>query len=66
MKFYVLHTDIPVHLLSKQSHEYTPQQREFALTLHIHGPKAYNYLRKNIKINLPHPHTLQRLKTFQL
>ena len=47
-------------LLSKQSHEYTKDQKEFALTLHLHGPKAYNYLRKKQDLNLPHPTTLRR------
>ncbi|XP_029364015.1 THAP domain-containing protein 6-like isoform X3 [Echeneis naucrates] len=53
------YSDIPVHLLSKQGQEYTKDQREFALTLHLHGPEAYNYLRESLHFNLPHPHTLQ-------
>ncbi|XP_053097893.1 DNA transposase THAP9 [Pangasianodon hypophthalmus] len=52
------YSDLPVVLL--QGHEYTKEQREFALTLHLHGPKAYNYLRKSLHLGLPHPHTLQR------
>ncbi|XP_061672081.1 THAP domain-containing protein 6 isoform X1 [Syngnathoides biaculeatus] len=55
-----LYSDLPVHLLSKQGNDYTKDQREFALTLHLHGPKAYNYLRKSLHLQLPHPHTLQR------
>ncbi|XP_076612836.1 THAP domain-containing protein 6-like [Chaetodon auriga] len=31
------YSDLPVHLLSKQSHEYTKDQRDFAITLHLHG-----------------------------
>lgn len=54
------YSDLLLDLLSKQSHEYTKEQREFALTLHLHGPKAYNYLRKSLHLGLPHPHTLQR------
>ncbi|KAM3857293.1 THAP domain-containing protein 6-like [Diretmus argenteus] len=55
-----LYSDLPIHLLSKEGHEYTKDQREFALTLHLHGPKAYSYLRESLHLNLPHPHTLQR------
>ncbi|CAN9499467.1 unnamed protein product [Ophioblennius macclurei] len=55
-----IYADFPVHLLSKKSHNYTQDQRDFAITLHLHGPKAYNYLRETLNINLPHPHTLQR------
>lgn len=57
-----LYADFPVHLLPRYSHEYTKDQREFALTLHRHGPKAYDFLRKSLHLNLPHPHTLQRWK----
>ncbi|KAK0155518.1 THAP domain-containing protein 6 [Merluccius polli] len=56
-----IYSDLPIHLLSKQSHEYTKDQREYAITLHLHGPKAYSYLRETLNINLPHPHTLQSL-----
>ncbi|KAL2079904.1 hypothetical protein ACEWY4_023697 [Coilia grayii] len=55
-----LYADFPVHLLPRYGHEYTKDQREFALTLHLHGPKAYDFLRKALHLNLPHPHTLQR------
>ncbi|XP_061522060.1 2-oxo-4-hydroxy-4-carboxy-5-ureidoimidazoline decarboxylase [Phycodurus eques] len=55
-----IYADLPVHLLSKNSHEYTKEQRDFATTLHFHGPKAYDYLRECLHINLPHPNTLQR------
>ncbi|XP_054630981.1 THAP domain-containing protein 6-like isoform X2 [Dunckerocampus dactyliophorus] len=54
------YSDLPVHLLSRKGSDYTKDQREFALTLHLHGPKAYNYLRKSLHLQLPHPHTLQR------
>ncbi|CAL8337238.1 unnamed protein product [Arctogadus glacialis] len=36
------YSDLPVHLLSRQGVEYTKAQRDFALTLHLHGPKAYH------------------------
>ncbi|XP_054608400.1 THAP domain-containing protein 2-like [Dunckerocampus dactyliophorus] len=56
-----IYSDLPIHLLSKQSHEYTKDQRDFAINLHSHGPTAYSYLRETLNFNLPHPHTLQRL-----
>lgn len=59
-------SDIPMHLLSKQGHDYTKDQREFALTLHVHGPKVYNYLRDTLNLHLPHPHTLQRYPLISL
>ncbi|KAK0145095.1 DNA transposase THAP9 [Merluccius polli] len=51
------YSDLPVEFL-KTDHAFTSKQREFALTLHLHGPKAYKYLREQMKIPLPHPHTL--------
>ncbi|KAI2661442.1 THAP domain-containing protein 6 [Labeo rohita] len=54
------YSDLPVHLLSRQGVEYTKAQRDFALTLHLHGPKAYNYLRETLHIHLPHPSSMQR------
>ncbi|XP_045912061.1 THAP domain-containing protein 6-like [Micropterus dolomieu] len=54
------YSDLPVHLLSRQGIEYTKPQRDFALTLHLHGPKAYHYLRDTLHIHLPHPSSLQR------
>ncbi|RXN15770.1 THAP domain-containing 6-like isoform X1 [Labeo rohita] len=54
------YSDLPVELF-KHDHAFTPTQREFALTLHLHGPKAYTYLRETMKIPLPHPHTLLKL-----
>ncbi|XP_036938347.1 THAP domain-containing protein 6-like [Acanthopagrus latus] len=54
------HSDLQIDLFSKQDHEYTKDQREFVLTLHLHGPKAYSYLRDSLHLPLPHPHTLQR------
>ncbi|KAK0137651.1 DNA transposase THAP9 [Merluccius polli] len=54
------HSDLQIDLFSKRCQEYTKDQREFALTLHLHGPKAYSYLRDSLHLPLPHPHTLQR------
>uniref|UniRef100_UPI00358E133B uncharacterized protein isoform X2 n=1 Tax=Myxine glutinosa TaxID=7769 RepID=UPI00358E133B len=51
--------DIPLELLAKAGPAYSEKQREFALTLHLHGPKAYSYLSDVKHIPLPHPHTLQ-------
>lgn len=57
------HTDIPIQLFGSQP-QFNQEQREFSLTLHLYGSKAYDYLRtKGFK--LPHPRTLQRyLKSF--
>ncbi|KAL7383335.1 hypothetical protein ABVT39_008906 [Epinephelus coioides] len=52
------YSDLPVELFKKDC-VFTQAQREFSLTLHLHGPKAYKYLRETMKIPLPHPHTLQ-------
>ncbi|XP_028847028.1 uncharacterized protein LOC114796731 isoform X2 [Denticeps clupeoides] len=54
-----VYSDFPVELL-KRDHAFTPKQMDFALTLHLHGPKAYSYLRETMKFPLPHPHTLLR------
>ncbi|XDV25816.1 hypothetical protein PO909_029667 [Leuciscus waleckii] len=57
LEFY---SDLQIDLMAKQGHEYTKDYREFALTLHLHGPKAYKYLRETRHFPLPHPHTIQR------
>ncbi|CAK6959948.1 DNA transposase THAP9 isoform X1 [Scomber scombrus] len=57
LEFY---SDLQIDFMAKQGHEYTKAYREFALTLHLHGPKAYKYLRETQHFPLPHPHTLQR------
>ncbi|XP_065112389.1 THAP domain-containing protein 6-like isoform X2 [Paramisgurnus dabryanus] len=56
------YSEIPIDLLLKKGQEYTQDQKEFAINLHLQGPKAYNYLRKVLHLDLPHPHTLQRWK----
>ncbi|XP_034054845.1 THAP domain-containing protein 6-like [Gymnodraco acuticeps] len=54
------YSDLQIDFKAKQGHEYSKDHREFALTLHLHGPKAYKYLRETTNLPLPHPHTLQR------
>lgn len=56
LEFY---SDLQIDLMAKQGHKYTKDYREFVLTLHLHGPKAYKYLRETRHFPLPHPHTLQ-------
>ena len=50
-----------MELFSKPVDGYTPEQREFALTLNLYSSKAYTYLRNTMGIQLPHPRTLRRL-----
>ncbi|XP_034031425.1 THAP domain-containing protein 6 [Thalassophryne amazonica] len=57
LEFY---SDLQIDFMANRGHEYTKEYKEFALTLHLHGPKAYNYLRDAKHFPLPHPHTLQR------
>ncbi|KAJ4948582.1 hypothetical protein JOQ06_020115, partial [Pogonophryne albipinna] len=52
--------NLQIDFKAKQGHEYSKDHREFALTLHLHGPKAYKYLRETKNLPLPHPHALQR------
>ena len=52
--------DIPCDLFKKPSREYTSDQKDFALTLHLQSPKAYDYLRESVNVSLPHPRTLRR------
>ncbi|XP_056107740.1 THAP domain-containing protein 6-like [Rhinichthys klamathensis goyatoka] len=40
LEFY---SDLQIDLMAKQGHEYTKDYREFALTLHLQGPKAHKY-----------------------
>ena len=56
--------DVRPELLPKTAKAYSEKQRQFALTLHLHGPKAYSYLRDIVHLPLPHPHTLQRYHCF--
>lgn len=50
--------DLPIELLRTAESEYSEEQKKFALTLHLYGPKAYEFLRT--KINLPSTRTLKR------
>ena len=54
----MLFPDFPVDLLCKSPVGYTEEQCQFALTLHLYGPKAYEFMR--MKISLPHPRTLRK------
>ncbi|KAM4595748.1 THAP domain-containing protein 6-like [Fundulus diaphanus] len=58
--FFNILSYLKIDFMKNKVHEYTKEHREFALTLHLHGPKAYKYLRETRKLPLPHPHTLQR------
>lgn len=39
---------------------YTESVRSFALTLHFHSPRAYNYVRQKFNDNLPHVSTIRK------
>ena len=52
--------DIPIDLFSRAESSYTEAQRDFALNLYLHGPKAYSFLRESAKVPLPHPRSLRR------
>ncbi|ESN93197.1 hypothetical protein HELRODRAFT_181118 [Helobdella robusta] len=43
----------------KKDRTYGSDQKSFALTLHLYGPKAYDYLRTN-GLHLPHTRTLRK------
>ena len=51
---------IRLSMSNKPASEYIREQRDFALTLHIQGPKAYHFFRAECSIPLPHPRSLQR------
>ncbi|KAM4748916.1 DNA transposase THAP9 [Rhinophrynus dorsalis] len=56
--------DIPLELYKKPESEYSVQQRLFSLTLQLHDPLSYKYLRNEIKLPLPGPRMLRQwLKT---
>ena len=40
--------------------KYSPELRSFALTLHFYSVKAYNFVRKNFKLCLPHPYVISQ------
>ncbi|KAL7396666.1 hypothetical protein ABVT39_009658 [Epinephelus coioides] len=48
------------NLINEELKERLEFYAELALTLHLHGPKAYKFLRETRHFPLPHPHTLQR------
>ena len=61
--FYIfIYSDFPLELFNLKPCEYTDEQRRFAITLQLYGPKAYEYLRKQVKGSLPSTKTIQRYK----
>ena len=57
--FFVLFVlDIPCNLFEKPHGLYRQEQCQFAMTLHMYSPKAYEFLRKTVP--LPAPRTLCR------
>ena len=55
-------SDIPVELFSRHVSEYTEEQRDFALTLHMYSAKTYEFVRAS-GVPLPHPRSLARWMT---
>ena len=43
--FFFLNADIPWDLFKKDTKQYNLDQRDFAVSLHLQSPKAYEYLR---------------------
>lgn len=44
--------------VAKTQRRYTPQMKQFALTLYFYSPKAYDFIRENL--SLPHPSMLRK------
>ena len=53
------YSDIPADLFNRPMKEYTEEQKDFALTLHMQSGKAYEFVR-NAGIRLPHQRTLAK------
>lgn len=47
-------------VVGKNGKKFQKSVRGFALTLHFHSPRAYEYVRNRFKNNLPHPSTLRK------
>ncbi|KAK0141213.1 DNA transposase THAP9 [Merluccius polli] len=47
------YSDLKMDFAAKQGHEYIQDCREFSLTLHLHGPKAYKYIKHNAFSGFP-------------
>lgn len=45
---------------NKVSREYYPDLKKFAITLYYYSPRAYNYVRKQFNLCLPHPKSISR------
>ncbi|ELU11486.1 hypothetical protein CAPTEDRAFT_193892 [Capitella teleta] len=56
----IFFSDLSMDVFNKPQDGYTDAQKEFALTLHMHGPKTYGFLQNDMKFHLPHPHMLQK------
>ena len=52
-------SDIPTDLFNRPTHEYTEEQKDFALTLHMYSGKAYDFVRRS-GVQLPNQRTLAR------
>ncbi|KAL4236207.1 THAP domain containing 9 [Mactra antiquata] len=52
--------EIPCDLFRKASHDYTQEQKDFAVTLHLYSSKAYSYSKRESGLALPEPRTLRR------
>ena len=52
-------SDFPIALFKLKSCNYTEPQKRFAMTLHLYGPKSYDYLRTQVKCRLPATRTIQ-------
>ncbi len=49
--------------LHHDTHQYSPDLRSFALTLHFFSPSAYNYVRNTFNKALPHTSTIRKWYT---
>lgn len=57
-KSYSVFLDIPEDLFYKPQNQYSEKQKEFARTLHLYSPKAYEFVRGVLP--LPDPRSLRR------
>lgn len=55
--------DVPQEILQriqKKKNAFSENLKQFATTLHFYSPKAYDYVRENLHLALPHPQTIRR------
>ena len=55
--FFNFWSDLPLELFRNEK-TYNREQKRFALTLHLYGPKSYEFLRSTFHNKLPAPRTL--------